>query len=72
MANAVTISGERPAGRMRRLGSLWLYRGAYSSLEDELAQIESLAVSDLRAVMRDYPLRPTLRALVSPGATAAG
>jgi predicted Zn-dependent peptidase len=72
VATAVTISGERPAGRMRRLGSLWLYRGAYSSLEDELAQIESLTVSDLRAVMHDYPLRPTLRALVSPGAPAAG
>jgi hypothetical protein len=51
---------------MRRLGALWLYRGTYASLEDELARIESLVADDLRSVIREFPLRPTLRALVSP------
>jgi predicted Zn-dependent peptidase len=66
VVTAVTIGGERPAGRMRRLGALWLYRGMYASLEDELARIESLAADDLRSVIREFPLRPSLRALVSP------
>jgi predicted Zn-dependent peptidase len=66
VVTAVTIGGERPAGRMRRLGALWLYRGRYASLEEELASIERLTVDDLRSVIRDFPLRPTLRALVSP------
>jgi predicted Zn-dependent peptidase len=43
-----------------------LYRGAYASLEEELAQIESLTVEDLLSVARDFPLRPTLRAQVVP------
>ncbi len=66
IATAVAIAGERPDGRMRRLGSVWLYRGAYASLEEELAQIESLTVEDLLSVARDFPLRPTLRAQVVP------
>jgi hypothetical protein len=52
VVTAVTIGGERPAGRMRRLGALWLYRGTYASLEDELARIESLVADDLRSVIR--------------------
>jgi len=66
VVTAVTIGGERPAGRMRRLGALWLYRGVHASLEDEIARIESLTPDDLRSVIREFPLRPTLRALVSP------
>ena len=66
IATAVAIAGERPDGRMRRLGSVWLYRGAYASLEEELAQIESLTVEDQLSVARDFPLRPTLRAQVVP------
>ena len=66
VVTAVTIGGERPAGRMRRLGALWLYRGAHASLEDEIARIESLTPDDLRSVIREFPLRPMLRALVSP------
>jgi predicted Zn-dependent peptidase len=63
---AIAIAGERPEGRMRRLGSLWLYRGNYASLEDELVQIDRLTVADLLAVAKDFPLRPTLRAQVVP------
>lgn len=66
VGTAIAIAGERPAGRMRRLGSLWLYRGEYASLEEELQRIEALTVDDLAAVARDFPLRPTLRAQVIP------
>lgn len=66
VATAVVVAGERPAGRMRRLGSLWLYRGSYASLEDELAEIERLTVEDLRHIAHDFPMRPTLSARVVP------
>ena len=66
VGTAIAIAGERPAGRMRRLGSLWLYRGVYASLEQEIEEIERLTIDDLRAVARDFPLRPTLRAMVVP------
>jgi predicted Zn-dependent peptidase len=66
IGTAIAIAGERPEGRMRRLGSLWLYRGVYASLEQEIEEIERLTIDDLRAVARDFPLRPTLRAMVVP------
>lgn len=66
VATAVVTAGERPAGRMRRLGSLWLYRGAYASLEDELAEIERLTVHDLQRLAHDFPMRPSLTARVMP------
>jgi predicted Zn-dependent peptidase len=66
VATAVVVAGERPAGRMRRLGTLWLYRGQYTTLEEELAQIDRLTVDDLRSVLRDFPLRPALSARVLP------
>jgi predicted Zn-dependent peptidase len=66
VATAVVTAGERPAGRMRRLGSLWMYRGAYASLEEEMAEIDRLTVQDLQQVAHDYPMRPTLVARVMP------
>ena len=66
VATAVVVAGERPAGRMRRLGTLWLYRGQYATLEEELAQIDRLTVDDLRKVLHEFPLRPVLSARVMP------
>lgn len=66
VATAIVTAGERPAGRMRRLGVLWLYRGAYASLEEELAEIERLTIDDLRKLAHDFPLRPSLYARVVP------
>jgi predicted Zn-dependent peptidase len=67
VVTSIAIAGERPEGRMRRLGSLWLYRGRWSSLEEEIAEVERLTVRDLRELAREFPLRPTLRASVLPG-----
>ena len=66
VATAGVVAGERPAGRMRRLGTLWLYRGQYATLEEELAQIDRLTVDDLRKVLHEFPLRPVLSARVMP------
>ena len=66
VSTAVAIGGERPEGRMRRLGALWTYRGRYASLEDEIAEIERLGVADLKQLAHEFPLRPTLRAMVLP------
>ena len=67
VVTSIAIAGERPEGRMRRLGSQWLYGGRWVALEDEIGEIERLTVGDLRALLHEYPLRPTLRASVMPG-----
>jgi predicted Zn-dependent peptidase len=57
-ATGVTVAGERPGGRMQRLGRQWTYQGLYTTLEEELARINRVGVADLRNVLRDFPTRP--------------
>ena len=57
-ATGVTLSGERPGGRMQRLGRQWITLGRYSTLEEELGRINAVTVNDVRAVIRDFPSRP--------------
>jgi len=69
VATAATFAGERPAGRMRRLGVLWTYTGEYRSLEDELARINAVTIDDLRRVAEAYPMTPKVIARLAPPAS---
>lgn len=60
IATGVALGGERPAGRMRRLGGMLMTRGTYSSLEDEMATIEALTVRDLREHLEAHPPEPVV------------
>jgi len=66
IATAVTLAGERPAGRMRRLGHLWAQTGQYESLDEDLARIEALTLEDLRRVIDRFPLRPSTIGALHP------
>ncbi|MDX2115663.1 MAG: pitrilysin family protein [Planctomycetota bacterium] len=68
LATAVTLAGERPSGRMHRLGRLWPYLGSYLSLEDELAAINAVTLADLRAVAAAYPFQPRMFGRMLPKA----
>ncbi len=58
LATGVTLAGERPGGRMQRLGRMWPYLKKYLSLEEELAAINAVTLDDLRALAKDYPFEP--------------
>lgn len=60
IATGVALGGERPAGRMRRLGGVLTTRGTYMALEDEMAAIEALTVRDLREHIEAYPFEPVV------------
>jgi predicted Zn-dependent peptidase len=66
VATAATLAGELPAGRMRRLGRVWTYRGLYQSLEEELAALNAVTLDEIRAVHDDFPLTPKLTARLAP------
>lgn len=66
IATAVTLHGELPAGRMRRLGRQWLYLGEYRALEDELARINAVTLDELRALHQAFPIRPLVTAHLTP------
>ena len=61
-ATSAAIGSEQPAGRMQRLGGMLTTGGAYISLEDELARIESLTLKDLESVADEFPWAPLLEA----------
>ena len=58
LATGVTIGGERPGDRMQRIGKVWVYMNRYTTLEDELEQINRVTLQDLRDVAAAFPLRP--------------
>ena len=66
-ATAATLAGELPAGRMRRLGRVWLYSGAYRSLEDEIRRLNEVTLDELRTVHAEFPVRPRVMARLTPG-----
>jgi predicted Zn-dependent peptidase len=66
IATGATLHSELPAGRMTRLGRLWLTRGEYRSLEDELARINAVTLDDLRNVAKAFPLQPWVVGHLAP------
>lgn len=65
VATGVALNGERPAGRMHRLGTV-LATGEYISLEDQMASVESLTVRDLREHLEAFPFEPCVVGSVVP------
>jgi len=63
---AATLHGERPSGRMNRLGRVMTYLGTYRSLEEELARMDAVTLDDLRQVARDFPLEPVISGRLTP------
>lgn len=58
VATMVTLAGERPSGRMRRLGGNWAHGLPYRSLTEELRHIESVTAADAKRVAGRFPLAP--------------
>lgn len=67
LATGVTLAGERPEGRMQRLGQQWTYLRTYSTLEEELTRYQAVTLADVRAAAaRIFAGRPTTGTLM-PG-----
>jgi len=66
-ATMTAMAGERPAGRMRRLGHQWLMHGEHRSLEADLAALEAVTLDDIAAAARDFPLEPSVTGVLVPG-----
>ena len=65
-ATGVTVAGERPGGRMQRLGRLWMYLGEHLTLEEELDRLTSVTLDDLRAVYEAHPFSPRTTGVLHP------
>jgi predicted Zn-dependent peptidase len=65
-ATGVVLAGERPSGRMQRLGRQWMYRAEYTTLEQELERINAVTLADVRRVLEEFPLRPRTVGRLTP------
>ncbi len=66
IATGVALAGESPLTRMQRLGGLMAQTREYVPLEEELARINRLQLSDLREYLAAFPFDPVTRVCVVP------
>ncbi|MDH3582931.1 MAG: insulinase family protein [Phycisphaerae bacterium] len=67
IAMSLTLSGERPAGRMQALGGQWLYLGKHQPLAEELDRLEAVEVADLVDLVDNYGFEPRTLVRLTPG-----
>jgi predicted Zn-dependent peptidase len=62
----IVLSAERPRGRLFAIGSDWMYRHEYLTIESELETIAQITVDDLAAVLKKYPLSRSTTVAIGP------
>ena len=67
IATSLVLSGEVPIGRMRSIGSQWLYNRKYRSLETDMATLDAVTVDSLRELMTEFPFDPMTVVSLGPG-----
>ena len=66
VASRIVLRGERPMGRLSSLGSNWVYRQEYRSIEEDLATLRSVSIEEIRKLLTEYPLAQLSTAGVGP------
>ncbi|WP_339742215.1 pitrilysin family protein [uncultured Rubinisphaera sp.] len=66
VASRIVLRSERPMGRLSSLGSNWVYRKEYRSVEDDLNTLQSLTLDDIDALLKAYPLGHTTTVAIGP------
>ena len=57
---AAMLAGERPMGRMTRLGSRWTYGLPHATLDDEIEKIAAVTLDDVREFLAATPMTDLL------------
>jgi predicted Zn-dependent peptidase len=71
IASSLVLQGEVPLGRMRSIGSQWLYNHEYRSLEQDMDTLMKVNRPALESLMRDFPFDPMTIVTLGPGDSAA-
>ena len=66
IAARTVLAAERPKNRLGPLGYNWSYRGQYRTVDGELAELQSVTVRQVRALLDEYPLRPMTSVALGP------
>jgi predicted Zn-dependent peptidase len=66
IASSIVLSGEVPIGRMRSIGSQWIYNREYRSLDKDMATLMAVTPESLRGLMREFPFDPMTIVTLGP------
>lgn len=66
LRSRVVLSGERPRGRMFVVGSDWVQRGAYRSVDDDLQAVAAITLDEIHAVLARFPLTRNTTVTIGP------
>jgi predicted Zn-dependent peptidase len=66
IASQLVLSGEVPIGRMRSIGSQWMYNHEYRSLEQDMATLNSVTTASLVELMDQFPMDPMTIVTLGP------
>jgi predicted Zn-dependent peptidase len=66
LLSSLTLGGESPSGRMRAIGSQWIYTGEYRSLDDDVRTLESITVASLKRLLDKYRFDPMTLVSLGP------
>ena len=62
----IVLSAERPRGRLFVVGSDWVHRQQYRSVDDDLTTVAAITLDDLHAVLAKYPLSRVTTVTIGP------
>jgi predicted Zn-dependent peptidase len=71
IASSLVLQGEVPLGRMRSIGSQWIYNKQYRSLELDMATLTSVTRDSLQDLLREFPFDPMTIVSLGPGTPPA-
>jgi predicted Zn-dependent peptidase len=69
IAAGLVLSGEQPLGRMRSIGTVWLYNNEYRSLEQDMTTLMSVTTDSLRDLLDAYRFDPMTIVSLGPPTT---
>jgi predicted Zn-dependent peptidase len=58
IASSLVLQGEIPLGRMRSIGSQWIYNKEYRSLEQDMAALMQVDRPAVQQLMKEFPFDP--------------
>ena len=62
----MVLASERPRGRLFAVGSDWIYRREYCSVQDDLDTVAAITVEDAVEVLSKYPLTRNMTVTIGP------
>jgi predicted Zn-dependent peptidase len=66
IASSLVLSGEVPIGRMRSIGSQWIYNKEYRSLEQDMSTLMAVNKQTMLDLMRQFPFDPMTIVTLGP------